>query len=148
MAVALKDIHSAQWSLSLSGFGEVVTDLEDIKQCIYVILFTPKGSAPFWLDFGCGLYDWIDEPMTIAAPKIVRDIRAAINKWETRVTIIDLTYSFSAEGVVMINMHWRPTSPTPEGSLISSTFAIKENKLYLVDEFNRKFITPLGVLVL
>lgn len=148
MAVALKDIQSSQWSISMSDFGEVVTDLEDIKQCLYILLFTPKGTAPFWLDFGCGLYEWIDEPMTIAAPKIVKDIRYAINQWETRVNIVDLTYSFSADGVLHIYLTWLPVTATSGTQVTGTAFAVKEGTFYLVDEFNRNFITPYGVLVL
>ena len=50
-AITLAEIKSADWSLTLdtaglpgSGIGSVVTGVDDVDQCIAIILTTPKGS--------------------------------------------------------------------------------------------------------
>jgi phage baseplate assembly protein W len=99
-AVTLDDIQSADWSLMLdsssstqtsgSGIGNVVQGVADINQCIAIILATPPGSDPFRPTFACDLWRWIDAPITVARPNIVREIVEAITKWEPRVRVLSV----------------------------------------------------------
>ena len=58
-AITLSDIKSADWSLMLdslglpgSGMGKVVKGVDDVDQCIAIILTTPKGTDVLRPTFG------------------------------------------------------------------------------------------------
>src|ERR1700758_1970296 len=105
-AVTLDDITSADWSLMLdsssptqmsgSGIGSVVQGVADINQCIGIILATPKGSDPLRPTFACDLWRWIDAPITVARPNLVREIVEAITKWEPRVRVLSVVINLVA----------------------------------------------------
>src|SRR5437016_4326511 len=99
-AITLDDIQSADWSLMLdasaaqlalaSGIGSVVQGVADVNQCIGIILATPKGSDPLRPTFACDLWQWIDAPVNVARPHLVREIVEAITKWEPRVRVLSV----------------------------------------------------------
>src|SRR5208283_2139338 len=92
-AVTLADITSADWSLKLGTIGAVVQGLQDIDQCIAIILTTPRGSDPLRPTFGADLWRYIDNPINIAIPSIVREVAAAIAMWEPRVSLQSVSVS-------------------------------------------------------
>src|ERR1700683_2638011 len=86
-AVPLADITSADWSLKLGVIGEVVQGLDDVEQCIAIILTTPKGSDPLRPTFGTDLWRFIDNPIGFAIPAVVREVTGSISMWEPRITL-------------------------------------------------------------
>ena len=90
-AVTLADITSADWSLEVGAIGAVVQGLNDVEQCIGIILTTPRGSDPLRPTFGSNLRQFIDHPVSVAVPSIVREVSAAITMWEPRVTLQSVT---------------------------------------------------------
>ena len=97
-STTLADITSADWSLRLdaagapgSGIGGVVQGLNDVNQCIQIILTTPKGSDPLRPTFGADVWRYIDAPIDTAMPAIVREVTEAITRWEPRVTVISIS---------------------------------------------------------
>ncbi len=92
-AVTLADITSADWSLKLGAIGEVVQGIQDVDQCIGIILTTPKGSDVLRPTFGVDIWRYIDSPMNSAVPAIVREVSTAITLWEPRVSIVSVTAS-------------------------------------------------------
>jgi phage baseplate assembly protein W len=105
-AIILDDIQSVDWSLMLDsssttqmsgeGIGGVVQGIDDINQCIGIILTTPKGSDPLRPAFACDLWQLIDAPVTVARPALVREIVEAITKWEPRVRVLSVLITGSA----------------------------------------------------
>jgi phage baseplate assembly protein W len=91
--ITLADITSADWSLKLGTIGAVVQGIDDIDQCIAIILTTPPGSDPLRPTFGADLWTYIDNPISVAIPSIVRDVSAAITMWEPRVTLQSVSVS-------------------------------------------------------
>jgi uncharacterized protein len=96
-AITLADITSADWSLELdapgepgSGIGNVVQGVNDVNQCIQIILTTPKGSDPLRPTFGADVWRYIDVPINTATPAIVREVTEAITLWEPRVTVLSI----------------------------------------------------------
>lgn len=63
--------------------------LEDINQSIYVILMTRKGEKIFEPDFGCSVWDLLDNGVENTA-KIIATIVSSIKKWEQRILIEDV----------------------------------------------------------
>jgi len=97
MAIKLSDIKATNWQFSLIAGGEVAEGIEDVRQCIQIILTTRKGSDPLRPLFGSDIYKHIDRPVDVAAALISAEILDAINKWEARVIIKNLTY------VILVN---------------------------------------------
>ena len=99
-AITLDDIQSADWSVMLDsssaqpapgkGLGNVVQGIADINQCIGIILSTPQGSDPLRPTFACDLWQWIDAPINVARPALVREIVEAVTKWEPRVRLLSV----------------------------------------------------------
>ena len=90
-AVTPADIQSVDWSLQLGVIGGVVQGLADVDQCIVIILTTPKGSDVLRPTFGADLWQFVDSPINVAIPAIVREVRNAIAAWEPRVKIVSVT---------------------------------------------------------
>src|SRR5271168_210376 len=87
-AITLSDIKSADWSLMLdsprqpgSGIGNVVTGVDDVDQCIAIILTTPKGTDVLRPTFGTDLWKYIDAPINQAGPAVVREVTRSITQW-------------------------------------------------------------------
>jgi phage baseplate assembly protein W len=125
-AVTLDDIQSADWSLMLdsslnsfqpsaisgqpeagSGIGNVVQGVDDVNQCIGIILGTPKGSDPLRPTFACDLWQWIDAPVNVARPYLVREIVEAITKWEPRVRVLSVVIGLVGLGQLSIAITWQ-----------------------------------------
>ncbi len=89
---------SADWSSAVganptdaSTLGKVVQGIDDVSQCLGIIIMTPRGSDILRPTFGCNLFSYIDKPINRALPHIVREITAQITLWEPRVTLISVT---------------------------------------------------------
>jgi uncharacterized protein len=106
--ITLADISSADWSLMLdssapvvfpgAGIGNVVQGVADVNQCIGIILATPQGSDPLRPTFACDLWRWMDVPVTVARPALVREIVEAIMKWEPRINLLSVTVDLVTAG--------------------------------------------------
>lgn len=90
--------------------GLVVTDLDDIAQCIEVILRTPLGSDPQRPTFGSNVDQYVDWPLTAARPRIAREVARAIGLWEPRVTILKVTATSSEIAQLAVAIVWQPSA--------------------------------------
>ena len=61
-------------------------------QHIAIILSTPKGSVPLYREFGL---DWscLDRPMPAATVLMRTQVREAVERWEPRATVLDISFS-------------------------------------------------------
>lgn len=85
---------STGWQVSIQKYGKIVQGLADLSQAIILILTTKKGTDPSRPGFGCGLFDYIDSPINVAAPAIVAEIMAALKLWETRISVKKIIWEF------------------------------------------------------
>ena len=83
----LNEITYVDWQCKLNGIGGVAEGVEDINQCIAIILQTQKGSDPHRPTFGSDIIKYVDYPINIAKANIIRETIDAINLWETRVKV-------------------------------------------------------------
>ena len=116
--VARGDVRAADWSLMLDataenrglvgGFGQVVEGIDDVAQCLGIILSNPPGTDPLRPDFACDLFSFIDMPMTLALPQIVAAVTAAIEKFEPRVELISVRAKpGDSIGQLVVTITWR-----------------------------------------
>ena len=101
----LADITSADWSLKLASIGSVVQGLQDIDQCIAIILTTPRGSDPLRPTFGADLWRFIDSPISAAVPAVVREVGSALAMWEPRITLLSVSVAPVSDGTSQSGAH-------------------------------------------
>lgn len=102
----IEQIQSADWSLSISEAGAIVEGVDDINQCILIIILTEKGSDPLRPEFGCGILQYIDLPSSIAIPNIISEIVNAIEIWEKRARVTKVVHE-QTDGQVQFTVYWR-----------------------------------------
>jgi Bacteriophage baseplate protein W len=108
-AITLSDITSADWSLKLGAIGDVVEGVADVDQCIAIILTTPKGSDPLRPTFGADIWRYIDFPIDIARPAIVRELVDALTLWEPRITMVDVQVAPLLDAAAQAGAHLEVT---------------------------------------
>ena len=94
------DIESVNWQISVAGAGEVAQNLSDIRQCIGIIITTSRGTDPLRPEFGTDIYKYVDKPVNVAAPSIVKEIITALQLWEPRVRVKSLVYTLDGERIL------------------------------------------------
>jgi uncharacterized protein len=103
----ITEVKSNQWSLSLSGFGELVQGIDDVNQCLYILLLTKKGTVPLDPFFGCGAFDFIDKPINAAGPGIISAVNDAIRLYEPRIDVVKIVPSYNSSGYLNIVIEWK-----------------------------------------
>ena len=71
--------------------------VKSVLQAIKIILTTPKGTVPMYRDFGVNM-DFLDLPAPGAEQRARMEIREAIEEWEPRATVKDISFTRSADG--------------------------------------------------
>lgn len=94
------------WQPELGGFG-TVDETNDIHQCILTILNTPKGSAALYPTFGSDIYKYVDYPVDVVTPHVVRETILALEEWEPRITLNDVKVSFLDEKHLTLQITWQ-----------------------------------------
>lgn len=100
-----KNLPAADWSMSLTEPGKIVEGLDDIAQCIVIITTTEKGSDPLRPTFGCNILRYLDKPVTVAGPSIVKEIIEGVRAWEKRAKITFITYQIE-ESNIIFSINW------------------------------------------
>lgn len=94
MPQLITDITTPNWQLSNKQEGAIVTDGDDILQCIVNILYTQQGEVPFDPFFGSRIYRNLDAPINMLVPGTVSDIYDAVTTWEKRVRLNRIGVNF------------------------------------------------------
>ena len=102
----LKEITYVEWQQKLNGIGEVAEGVDDINQCIALIIMTRKGSVPHRPTFGSDVYKYVDYPVNEARPNIIRETIDAINLWETRIKVNSVIVDIENEHI-KIKVQWK-----------------------------------------
>jgi phage baseplate assembly protein W len=79
-------------TVSQNGDLSIVTNKEAIRQSIYNIIMTRKGSRVMNPHFGVGIHSFLFEPLTQdVAQSIGRSINSQLTVWEKRINIVSTT---------------------------------------------------------
>lgn len=87
--------------------GELVTDVQDVNQCVLVILTTPKGSDPHRPLFGSNLHLYLDYPVPVARPHMVREVVIALQEWEPRIEVVSVAVDLADVAALNCVVQWR-----------------------------------------
>ena len=134
----LSEIKYVDWQYKLNEIGSVAEGIEDINQCIAVILSTQKGSVPHRPTFGSDILKYVDTPVNVAKPNITREVIDSINLWEIRVNIDSVSIEIN-QTQLNIKVQWS----LKEDSSTSSTFLLSSSlKFFIQSSFfkAKKFI--------
>lgn len=107
MAIRTADIAERYWSPRVGSPGEIVTGLDDLDQCICIILKTRKGSVPHRPLFGCDAWLYLDRPVNVAIPNIVREVADALEMWEPRIELVKVTATVDGSQAT-VTITWQP----------------------------------------
>ena len=118
MVTLVPDITAVDWSPRLHAPGAVVEDVDDIAQCLGIILTTPLGSDPHRPDFGADLLPLLDRPIAEAMPQVIAVATEALVRWEPRAAIdrIKPAYDPFEPARLTLRVHWAPAERPGAGS--------------------------------
>ena len=68
-----------------------------ILQNVANVLKTRQGTVPFFREFGLPM-DFIDQPMPVAAPTLIIEVREALLKFEPRAEVVDVSFQSNEHG--------------------------------------------------
>ena len=88
MPIRVDEITASDWSIKVGDPGNVVEGIEDVDQCIGIILTTIKGSDPHRPLFGCDAWLYLDWPIPDAIPNVIREAVDSLEMWEPRIDIV------------------------------------------------------------
>lgn len=112
----LNDVRTNNWALSLDNPNKIVQGIDEISQCILVILSTQKGSDPFRPEFGCDIFPYIDLPIQRAKTLMIKAIIEAIEIWETRVIVKKITTEIMDGSKLSFIIEWEAVNSDLGGS--------------------------------
>lgn len=119
----LTEITYVDWQLKFNTIGGVAEGVEDINQCIAIILLTRKGSVPHRPTFGSDIYKYIDYPVNEAIPNIVREATDSISLWESRIKINSIEVEIE-QSTLNVKVEW-----TLKDSNASGTAEVSYDKI-------------------
>lgn len=108
MTVRTADITATDWSIRIGNPGEIVTEMDDINQCVAIIITTRKGSDPHRPLFGCDAWKYLDAPASVAIPNVVREVVDSLEAWEARLILVRVSATISSAGNAIITIEWKP----------------------------------------
>jgi phage baseplate assembly protein W len=82
----------------------------NVRECLRVLLLTEPGERVMREQYGCGLRRYLFEPNTPTTRELIRQqITAAINTWEPRVTLqqVTVTQDPSDPRTAAVNVRFR-----------------------------------------
>ena len=107
--IELNNIKTPNWQVKLSDPRAIVEDIDDIAQCIYIILATIKGTDPLRPEFGSDVYMYLDKPVNVVQPRLILAVYDALERWEPRFTVNRVWLSKSDFDKKVINIEGRVT---------------------------------------
>ena len=122
--ITLNEITYVDWQLKLNEIGSVSEGIEDINQCIAIILSTQKGSVPHRPTFGSDILKYVDYPINSAKANIIRETVDAITLWEIRVNVDSVSVEID-ETQLKIKVQWS----LKEDSSVSSATEVNYDKI-------------------
>ncbi|MGN1154434.1 MAG: GPW/gp25 family protein [Candidatus Gastranaerophilaceae bacterium] len=111
----LNEITYIDWQYKLNKIGSVAEGVDDINQCIAIILTTRKGSVPHRPTFGSDIYKYVDSPVNEAIPNITRETIDALALWETRIVVDSVSVEIN-ETQIVIKIEWTLNGSKTQGN--------------------------------
>ena len=73
------------------GGLKLVSDDEDVREAIVLILSTAPGERPMRPEFGCGIHDYVFDVVDAhTIGRLEYEVRVALDRWEPRIDVLDV----------------------------------------------------------
>ena len=100
--VNTKTLNTQNWQHARDTIGGVVTEIEDIEQCIETICTCEKGKVIHNPELGLAMNEFIDKPVNVSLPAIRRMIKSELQIQEPRIKIDTVTINADDNGFMTI----------------------------------------------
>lgn len=88
----------------------LVADDANIRQSIYVIIYTVPGERVMRPDFGCEIHSLVFWPVNLQTAAVAeRYVREALERWEPRITLegVDVSIGSYDRGELIISISYK-----------------------------------------
>jgi len=92
-----------------TGSIALVTQEREVEEAIRIILGTAPGERPMRPEFGCAIHDLVFAPAdATTAGQLAYHVRMALERWEPRIDLLDVTVRFDAAdaGTLLIDIRY------------------------------------------
>lgn len=92
-----------------ASLAVMVSEDEDIRQSLHILLATRPGERVHRFDFGCGMYRFVEEEMTVTNRTLLKElIFDTVLMYEPRVTLNEVNFDLERvyEGVLIIELEY------------------------------------------
>ncbi|EAB4114078.1 GPW/gp25 family protein [Salmonella enterica] len=101
--------------------GQVITDIDHLRQSVRDILLTPQGSRLARREYGSLLSALIDQPQNPALRlQIMSAVYVALNRWEPRLTLDSITINGNFDGSMVVELTGHSNNGAPVSLSIST----------------------------
>ena len=96
--VNTKTLDTTNWQHAHGTYGGVVTDLEDVEQCIATICGCEKGTVIYNPNLGLPLKNYMDKPVISVIPELRQVIKMELEYQEPRITVDSVAFRAESGG--------------------------------------------------
>lgn len=89
--------------VSTTGGLATVTDDDEIRESIRLVLGTAYGERPMRPEYGCGIHDFVFSPSNATtAGRVAYEVRQSLERWEPRIAVDDVRVTFDSEDTAVM----------------------------------------------
>ncbi|MGH4023462.1 MAG: GPW/gp25 family protein [Pseudonocardiaceae bacterium] len=121
----------AGWAFPLrtdpTGSIALVSQEREVAESIRIILGTAPGERPMRPDFGCAIHDLVFAPAdATTAGQLAYHVREALDRWEPRIDLQDVTVHFDAvdAGTLLIDIRYTLRNTNDPRNLVFPFYVI------------------------
>ncbi len=126
----------AGWAFPLrtdaTGSIALVRREREVEESIRIILGTAPGERPMRPEFGCAIHDLVFAPAdATTAGQLAYHVRLALERWEPRVDLEDVTVRFDAvdAGTLLIDIRYSLRDTNDPRNLVFPFYVIPSHEL-------------------
>lgn len=130
-----QEFVGAGWAFPMrtdpTGRIALVTREREIEESIRVILSTAPGERPMRPEFGCNVHDYVFAPADAGtAGDIAYVVRVALDQWEPRIDLHDVTVRFDAvdQGILYIEVLYAIRGTNDPRNLVFPFYVIPQHE--------------------
>jgi len=106
--MAQRDWLGQDTTMPIAGTFKPISGMDEVNQCIQLLISTAPGERVMRSEFGCRLYTRVWENIDQVASEGLEDIREAITNFEPRVNLVSVNSRiFRDEGRVLFAVEYR-----------------------------------------
>jgi phage baseplate assembly protein W len=132
---ANQEFLGAGWAFPLrtdaTGSIALVSREREVAESIRIILGTAPGERPMRPEFGCAIHDLVFAPAdATTAGQLAYHVRQALERWEPRVDLEDVTIHFDAAdaGTLLIDIRYTLRNTNDPRNLVFPFYVIPSHE--------------------